>query len=65
MLFPHLTVEKNIAFGLRQRRTSPDEQQTIVREISNILDISHLLPRYPVTLMAGNFSGLHWHGPLS
>ncbi len=53
MLFPHLTVEKNIAFGLRQRRTLPDEQQTIVREISNILNISHLLPRYPVTLSGG------------
>jgi molybdate transport system ATP-binding protein len=53
MLFPHLTVEKNIAFGLRQRKMPTDEQRKIVAETSNLLDISHLLTRYPVTLSGG------------
>ena len=33
MLFPHLTVEDNIAFGLRQRKIPPDEQHALVEEI--------------------------------
>ena len=53
MLFPHLTVRENIAFGLRQKRMALNEQREIVAEISALLDISHLLERYPVTLSGG------------
>ena len=53
MLFPHLTVEKNIAFGLRQRGVSRDEQDKRVHEIGGLLGILPLLGRYPGTLSGG------------
>src|SRR5262245_18656943 len=33
-LYPHMTVEKNLAFGLRQRRTKPEEVRRLVEEVS-------------------------------
>lgn len=53
MLFPHLTVEENIAFGLRQRRVSPAEQHVMVEEICTLLEIRPLAGRYPGTLSGG------------
>jgi len=53
MLFPHLTVEENIAFGLRQRKISSDKQHALVEEMSSLLEISHLIKRYPGTLSGG------------
>jgi len=53
MLFPHLTVAGNIAFGLRQRRVSARGQEDAVQEMGQLLGISHLLDRYPVTLSGG------------
>lgn len=53
MLFPHLTVEDNIAFGLRQRKNSPDNHYALVEEMCSLLEISHLMKRYPGTLSGG------------
>jgi molybdopterin-binding protein len=53
MLFPHLTVRENIAFGLRQKKIPPGEQRVLVEEISSLLEISHLAGRYPATLSGG------------
>ena len=53
MLFPHLTVEDNIAFGLRQRKIAKEEQRALVEEISAFLEISPLKKRYPGTLSGG------------
>ena len=53
MLFPHLSVEENIAFGLHQKKMPLDERQALVREMSSLLEISHLLGRYPGTLSGG------------
>jgi molybdate transport system ATP-binding protein len=53
MLFPHLTVEDNIAFGLRQRKISPDKRQALVEEIISFLEIPHLTQRYPGSLSGG------------
>ena len=53
MLFPHLTVEDNIAFGLRQKKIPSNEQHTIVKDMCNLLEISHLTGRYPGTLSGG------------
>jgi molybdate transport system ATP-binding protein len=53
MLFPHLTVEDNIAFGLRQRKIPRDEQRSKVEEMSTLLEISHLVKRYPGSLSGG------------
>jgi len=53
MLFPHLTVQQNIAFGLQQRKIPKDEQHSMVAEICTMLEISHLLRRYPGSLSGG------------
>ena len=53
MLFPHLTVEDNIAFGLHQRKVPASEQHSLVWEMSSLLEISHLAKRYPGTLSGG------------
>ena len=53
MLFPHLTVEENIGFGLLQRRLGPARIQEVVRETADLLGIGHLLERTPGTLSGG------------
>jgi molybdopterin-binding protein len=53
MLFPHLTVGDNIAFGLRQRKIPRDEQRSKVEEMCTMLEISHLAKRYPGSLSGG------------
>jgi molybdopterin-binding protein len=53
MLFPHLTVEKNIKYGLRSREVTKKEILQKVDELSNLLGVSHLLHRYPGTLSGG------------
>jgi molybdopterin-binding protein len=53
MLFPHLTVEDNIAFGLRQRNISRSDQHALVEEMCTLLEINHLTGRYPGSLSGG------------
>jgi molybdopterin-binding protein len=53
MLFPHLTVEENIGFGLLQRKADPDRIREQVLETADLLGISHLLQRTPGTLSGG------------
>ncbi|MDD1689994.1 MAG: ABC transporter ATP-binding protein [Methanoregula sp.] len=53
MLFPHLTVEENIAFGLRQKKVPADEQRDRVQEMHDLMEIGHLAKRYPGTLSGG------------
>jgi molybdate/tungstate transport system ATP-binding protein len=52
-LFPHMSVFDNIAFGLKVRGKSSSEVRERVGEISEILRISHLLERKPITLSGG------------
>jgi tungstate/molybdate transport system ATP-binding protein len=52
-LFPFLTVEENIGFGLKLRKIGKREIKHEVDELANLLDISHLLHRYPGTLSGG------------
>jgi molybdopterin-binding protein len=53
MLFPHLTVADNIAFGLNQKKIPLDRQHALVEKMSSILEIHHLLTRYPGSLSGG------------
>lgn len=53
MLFPHLSVRDNIAFGLKARKFAPDMVEQRVRKTAELLDISHLLHRRPETLSGG------------
>ncbi len=52
-LYPHMTVYKNMAFGLELRKTPKDEIEKRVHEAAKILDIEHLLDRKPKALSGG------------
>ena len=52
-LFPHMTVENNIAYGLRVRHTPGEEQKKKVRGMASLLGIEHILQDYPQTLSGG------------
>ena len=52
-LYPHMTVEENIAFGLKLRRVPKDERVRKAREVAQVLAIEHLLERKPVALSGG------------
>ena len=52
-LYPHMTVQQNIAFPLRMRRVAGSEIQQRVREAAEILGIAELLDRTPSQLSGG------------
>ena len=52
-LYPHMTVYKNMAFGLDLRRFPRDVIDRKVQEAAEILDIQHLLNRKPKALSGG------------
>ena len=52
-LYPHMTVFKNMAFGLELRKTPKDEIKKRVTEAARILDIEYLLERKPKALSGG------------
>ncbi|WP_175058820.1 tungstate ABC transporter ATP-binding protein WtpC [Thermococcus sp. 2319x1] len=52
-LFPHMKVYDNIAYGLKLRKIQKNEIDRRVKEIAEILEISHLLHRKPKTLSGG------------
>ena len=53
MLFPHLTVEQNVKYGLRSRKFTKKEMFQKVDELAELLGVSHLLHRYPGSLSGG------------
>ena len=52
-LFPHMTVYKNIEYGLKVRGISREERRRLVSEISSKLKIYDKLYRYPNSLSGG------------
>ncbi|MDT0545250.1 ABC transporter ATP-binding protein [Streptomyces lonegramiae] len=52
-LFPHLTVEKNVAFGLRMRGVPSAEIRTRVAEVLDLVGLAHLAGRKPKQLSGG------------
>jgi len=52
-LYPHMTVYKNMAFGLKQAKTDPAEIDKRVREAAEILQITDYLDRSPRNLSGG------------
>jgi molybdate/tungstate transport system ATP-binding protein len=52
-LFPHMTVEENIAFGLEMHKIPRMKVERKVREMTELMGISHLKGRYPSTLSGG------------
>jgi putrescine transport system ATP-binding protein len=52
-LFPHMTVEQNVAFGLRQDRRLKDEIQARVGEMLDLVQLRALAGRKPAQLSGG------------
>ena len=52
-LYPHMTVEKNMAFSLRLKKVPQDEIDRRVAHASDILGLNALLARYPRQLSGG------------
>ena len=52
-LFPHLTVEKNVAFGLERKKVARDEARRRVGEALELVQLQGLGPRRPAQLSGG------------
>ena len=52
-LFPHLSVEENIAFGLKLSKCPQQEIKTKIEGMIQLMGIGHLLSRKPNTLSGG------------
>jgi multiple sugar transport system ATP-binding protein len=52
-LYPHMTVEQNLAFGLQQRKTPKDEIRRRVGEVATLLGLADYLKRKPAALSGG------------
>lgn len=52
-LYPHMSIYKNMAFGLIQRKVSKEEIDRKVRETAKILNLEDLLERKPKALSGG------------
>ncbi|WGV19133.1 ABC transporter ATP-binding protein [Pseudomonas putida] len=52
-LFPNMTVEQNVAFGLRMQKVKTDESQARVREALELVELGNFAGRYPHQLSGG------------
>jgi ABC-type Fe3+/spermidine/putrescine transport system ATPase subunit len=52
-LFPHMTVERQVGFGLEMLRRPKEQIQHRVREVLTTFEIAHLAARKPDTLSGG------------
>jgi multiple sugar transport system ATP-binding protein len=52
-LYPHMTVYKNLAFGLKLAKTQQSEADRRIREAARMLQIEQLLDRLPKQLSGG------------
>lgn len=64
-LYPHLSVEQNILFGLKAKKVSKAEQQKRLKETAEMMGLSELLNRKPRQLSEDSDSELLWPGRLS
>jgi ABC-type Fe3+/spermidine/putrescine transport system ATPase subunit len=53
VLFPHLDVAANIAYGLRTEKQAPEQVAARVNELLQMVKIGHLSSRYPKHLSGG------------
>ncbi|KJK19603.1 ABC transporter ATP-binding protein [Pseudomonas sp. 2(2015)] len=52
-LFPNMTVEQNVAFGLRMQKVNSDDSQARVREVLQLVELQDFARRYPHQLSGG------------
>jgi ABC-type Fe3+/spermidine/putrescine transport system ATPase subunit len=52
-IWPNMTVEQNVGFGLELRKISSDEVKRRVQQILDVVQMGHLAKRYPAELSGG------------
>lgn len=52
-LFPHMTVEENISFGLRMKGVSSDEAKRRIDRVLSLIRLENLRKRYPSQMSGG------------
>src|SRR6476619_4210718 len=52
-LYPHMSVDENLGFGLQLRRVAKPERESRVRQVSGTLGVKALLDRRPAFLSGG------------
>jgi multiple sugar transport system ATP-binding protein len=52
-LYPHMTVEENLGFGLKLRKIARDERSQRVRDVAQVLGLDKLMSRRPAELSGG------------
>ncbi|MEG1041803.1 MAG: ABC transporter ATP-binding protein [Pseudomonas sp.] len=52
-LFPNMTVEQNVAFGLRMQKVNTDDSRSRVREALHMVELQDFASRYPHQLSGG------------
>ncbi len=52
-IFPHMSVEKNIAFGLKMAKTDPKVMEERVHMAAELLHIEEMLDRFPSDMSGG------------
>ena len=52
-LYPHMTVEENLGFGLKLRKVARDERSRLVRDVAQVLGLDTLMERKPAELSGG------------
>ena len=52
-LWPNMTVEQNVAFGLKMRKVARDEVKRRAGQILDVVQLRHLAARYPNELSGG------------
>jgi putrescine transport system ATP-binding protein len=52
-LFPHMTVERNVGYGLRSLPLSPAQRASRIREALDMVQLGHLVSRKPHQLSGG------------
>src|SRR6187401_3644046 len=52
-LYPHMSVRKNIGYGLKVRKVPKDESRRRVEEVAKLLGLEELLERKPAQLSGG------------
>ncbi|NWC84327.1 ABC transporter ATP-binding protein, partial [Pseudomonas putida] len=52
-LFPNMTVEQNVAFGLRMQKVKASDTQVRVREALELVELGSFAGRYPHQLSGG------------
>lgn len=52
-LFPHMTIEQNVAFGLEMRKVPAEERKQRVADILDLVGLSHRAGHHPAALSGG------------